>query len=63
VEKVLRDYFLDYVNNHVSVEGFAKLNGIDTADALKLISMGRDYNERLSRVVNQVDTYRTSVMG
>jgi hypothetical protein len=39
----LRELFLDYLNNYISVETFAERNNIETQEAMQLIDMGRRY--------------------
>ena len=40
----LRELYLDYLNNYISVEVFAERNNIETEEAIKLIDMGRYYH-------------------
>ena len=41
----LREMYLDYVNNYLSVECFAYRNNIELDDAHAIIKMGRLYHE------------------
>ena len=38
----LREVYLDWVNNYLSVDVFAEHNGLTYAQALDLIEVGRD---------------------
>ena len=40
----LRELYLDYWNNYISVETFAERNNIETEEALQLIAMGKRYH-------------------
>mgnify|MGYP000506903571 CR=1 FL=1 len=40
----LREMYLDYLNNYISVETFAERNNIETEEAMQLIDMGKRYH-------------------
>jgi hypothetical protein len=44
--KTLRELYLDYVNNYLTVAKFAEHNGITVSQASTLIFIGRDLHER-----------------
>ena len=43
---VLNDLYLDYINNYLTIEKFAELNGLTEDEALTLIAIGRRINNR-----------------
>ncbi len=46
-----QNLFLDYVNNFISVEGFARYYGYGTEEAEKTISIGRKiHNQRVENL-------------
>ena len=45
-EQFLRDAFLDFVNDYVTVERYAECNNISIEDARVLIELGRKYHEQ-----------------
>lgn len=42
----LIDFYLDYVNNYISVDLIAEHNAITVTDANRLINIGRKYHEQ-----------------
>lgn len=52
MNKILREFYLDYVNNYLTVEKIAEHNGIGTDHAIKLIEMGKEYHEEYCEVIN-----------
>ena len=45
MNKILREMFLDYYNNYLTVALFAEHNGISEQDAQTLIDLGYKYHE------------------
>ena len=45
LERVLREYYLDWVNNFLTVARFAEYHGLTTKQAQQVIEMGRDLHE------------------
>jgi len=45
INKTLREMFLDYFNNYITVAKFAEHNEISTKQASALIEMGREMHE------------------
>ena len=43
--KYLREFYLDYVNNYLTVEKIAEHNELDPGDATILIQLGKKYHE------------------
>ena len=46
MNKQLREFYLDWVNNYLTVETMAEHHGLDVDDAKTLISMGRYMHHR-----------------
>jgi len=46
MNKQLRDFYLDWFNNYLTVEKMAEHNGITVTDAQILIDLGRTYHEK-----------------
>lgn len=44
----LMEYYLDYVNNYLTVEKFAEDNGITKTEAKTIIRIGKKYNNQLN---------------
>ena len=44
--KQLQAFYLDWVNNYLTVEKIAEHNGITVSDAQILIDLGRAYHEK-----------------
>ena len=44
--RVLADFYLDYVNNFLTVDRFAEYHGLSVSDANKVISIGKKYHEK-----------------
>jgi len=55
MNKQLREFYLDWFNNYLTVEKIAEHHGLDVDDAKALISMGRymhhNHVERIKREV------------
>lgn len=50
MKQTLIDFYLDYVNNFITVKGLAAYYGLDLTDATVLIELGKKYHEaRLNR--------------
>lgn len=46
LREILKEYYLEYVNNYLTVEVFAEHNNIDYGSALYIINAGKEfYNE------------------
>jgi len=45
INALLREWYLDYVNDYLTVEKFAVANEINIDDALNLIALGKKYHE------------------
>ena len=43
--KQLQDFYLDWVNNYLTVDKMAEHNGLTVKDAAILINLGRSYHE------------------
>jgi hypothetical protein len=50
---VLREYYLDWVNNWLSVEAFAGYHELDHNQAINIIYIGRNLHESYCRDVNK----------
>jgi hypothetical protein len=50
---VLREYYLDWVNNWVSTEAFAGYHELSFEQARLVIDLGRDLHESYCRNVNK----------
>ena len=48
-----RAAFLDFFNNYMTIEEYAEHNEISTADAKKLIDVGRKYHEKHVKLCRQ----------
>jgi hypothetical protein len=46
MKKKLRELFLDYFNNFLSVEGFSEYYGLDQDKAKRIIELGRKLHEK-----------------
>ena len=47
LKQTLREYFLDYINNYITIENFAKDRGISKDDAKTIIRLGKKYHNQL----------------
>ena len=47
----LREIYLDYVNNYLTVDKFAEHNGIHPTDARRLLSIGQVLHEDYVKLV------------
>jgi hypothetical protein len=45
-QQVLADLYLDYSNNYISVEAFARAHHLQVEHAEKLIELGREVHNR-----------------
>lgn len=45
MNKQLREFYLDWLNNYLTVETLAEHHGLDVEQARALINMGRDAHE------------------
>jgi hypothetical protein len=55
MRKQLIDFFLDYVNNYLTVAGIAEAHNLEFEDANNLINMGRKYHEedcKINSIIN-----------
>ena len=50
--KQLREMFLDYFSNYLTVDKFAEHNELERDDALTLLAMGRRYHEQYVEAMN-----------
>jgi hypothetical protein len=53
MNKQLREFYLDWVNNYLTVETMAEHHGLDVDDAKALISMGRYMHHRHVETMNR----------
>lgn len=52
----LKEFYLDYVNNYLTVEKIAEHNGLDIDDANKLIELGKNYHaEDLAFAISKME--------
>lgn len=42
---VLRELYLDYLNNYLTIDKFAQDHGIHSTDARRILAMGKVYHE------------------
>lgn len=49
LKQTLGSYYLDYLNNYLTVERFAEDNGISETDAKTIIRLGKKYHNKLCR--------------
>ena len=49
----LRELYLDYVNNFLTVDRFAEHHGIQSTEARRLLAMGKYIHEDYVSLVNQ----------
>lgn len=47
------EYYLDYVNNYLTVEKFAEDNGISITDAKTIIRIGKKYHNQLNKLLKK----------
>ena len=47
------EYYLDYVNNYLTVEKFAENNGITKTEALTIIRIGKKYHNQLNKLLKK----------
>jgi len=52
MNKQLREFYLDWVNNYLTVETMAEHHGLDVDDAKALINMGRYMHHRHVEMMN-----------
>lgn len=50
LKQTLGGYYLDYLNNYLTVEKFAEDNGISESEALTIIGLGRKYHNELCKL-------------
>lgn len=43
---ILKDCYLDYVNNYLTIEHYAESNGIEIPIATLMIARGKEYHEK-----------------
>lgn len=55
--ETLRDLYLDYVNNYLTVDKFADDNGIHATDARRILAMGKVYHEDYAAQSDRVDIH------
>ena len=53
MNKQLREFYLDWFNNYLTVEKIAEHHGLDVDDAKALISMGRYMHHRHVEMINR----------
>jgi hypothetical protein len=53
MNKQLREFYLDWFNNYLTVEKIAEHHGLDVDDAKALISMGRYMHHRHVETMNR----------
>jgi len=46
MNKQLREFYLDWVNNYLTVETMAEHHGLDVSHACALIDIGRDAHQQ-----------------
>jgi hypothetical protein len=46
MDKQIREFYLDWVNNYLTVETMAEHHGLDVTHARTLIDIGRDAHEK-----------------
>jgi len=51
MNNILRETYLDWVNNFLTVEYFAEYHNISVEDAHALINMGKQYHEQYVELV------------
>lgn len=49
LKQTIREFFLDYINNYLTIEQFAEDNGISITDAKTIIRLGKKYHDKLCR--------------
>lgn len=52
LEAKLREQYLDYVNNYLTIEKFAEHNGLELGEAMAIIFIGKACHERHCELVN-----------
>lgn len=57
LREILKEYYLEYVNNYLTVDEFAEHNGICRDHALEIIAMGHVINNEDSTEENNLDDF------
>ena len=54
MEKKLREAFLDFFNNYLTIEKFAEHNGLELDEATAIIMIGRACHERHCEMLKEM---------
>lgn len=54
LKQIIREFFLDYTNNYLTIERFAEDKGISETDAKTIIRLGKKYHNELCKLHSQL---------